>query len=89
MLEGLTRALPPGGTEEVTPGMALVALRTVVRRVFGISHTGGGGDKVYHWGPDPPGKGPGWAILAGERMVMTEDVGSIFRDGRTLQVSEA
>ena len=45
---------------------------------------------MYHWGPDPPPeKGPGWAILAGERMVMTEDVGSIFRDGRTLQVSEA
>ena len=75
----------------VTPGTALVALRTGLDGVLALPPQAGAETRCTTGAltPPPPEKGPGWAILAGERMVMTEDVGSIFRDGRTLQVSEA
>ena len=66
-----------------------MALRTGLDGFLALPPRSGSETRCTTGGPDPPGKGPGWAILAGERMVLTEDVGSIFRDGRTLQVSEA
>ena len=53
MLEGLTRALPPGGRRS-HPGDGVGGPSDRVRRGFGIAPTGGGGDKVYHWPHIPP-----------------------------------
>ena len=86
MLEGLTRALPPGGDGGVTPGMALVALRTGLDRFLAFPPqagtetrctTGPTSRRLLH--PGPCGFGPAVPGGAGPRC---RSAGAVVAPGR-------